>query len=322
MASPLYKLPCLFLERDSGDPDAALVMMHFMLVTPGQGPPAAVQYVRTEQIQRDRCVAVYAAQIYTALGRRDATLAFLSAALQEPITPEESAALGPSPYWMRACMYINIAGKGVSMEGSKLPDAEMVRSGREDLMVYLSRATLGSTDLRAAYQRLAQVELFEGKRPGQRGIRGVAIARAREWLKKDDAAEESLLQVMRVRDGLTNGGVRSFVRSYLSLGNGTSLCEAGTCNKRAKKACGRCGTLYCSEDCQKLHWAEHKSECKGLAAGTDAIASMPMPPWSRMGASQGGQGTQASATAAGAGSAGSSSAAASAAQPTPIEGSD
>jgi len=34
------------------------------------------------------------------------------------------------------------------------------------------------------------------------------------------------------------------------------------CSKHAQQMCGRCGnTRYCSQDCQKQHWPEHKKGC-------------------------------------------------------------
>ena len=39
-----------------------------------------------------------------------------------------------------------------------------------------------------------------------------------------------------------------------------SVC--GACNKTATKSCARCGVVsYCSEGCQRAHWAQHKEMC-------------------------------------------------------------
>ena len=55
--------------------------------------------------------------------------------------------------------------------------------------------------------------------------------------------------------------------------NGSSgkCCEV--CSKPGKKSCARCELVrYCSRDCQKLHWREHKPNCRA-PVGPEALAS-------------------------------------------------
>lgn len=38
------------------------------------------------------------------------------------------------------------------------------------------------------------------------------------------------------------------------------------CGKEGNKRCSRCkSVVYCSSDCQKAHWKQHKGECKYLS---------------------------------------------------------
>ncbi|XP_077992144.1 tudor domain-containing protein 1-like [Glandiceps talaboti] len=45
------------------------------------------------------------------------------------------------------------------------------------------------------------------------------------------------------------------------------------CKKAGKKWCGRCRTPYCSDECQRLHWPEHKSSCKRSSDSQSVAAS-------------------------------------------------
>jgi serine/threonine protein kinase len=38
--------------------------------------------------------------------------------------------------------------------------------------------------------------------------------------------------------------------------------ECGKCGEPASKKCSKCKSIaYCSVDCQKVHWKDHKPEC-------------------------------------------------------------
>lgn len=36
------------------------------------------------------------------------------------------------------------------------------------------------------------------------------------------------------------------------------------CDEKPTKKCGRCGTQYCSEECQRIDWSIHKDECQAI----------------------------------------------------------
>jgi endogenous inhibitor of DNA gyrase (YacG/DUF329 family) len=43
------------------------------------------------------------------------------------------------------------------------------------------------------------------------------------------------------------------------------------CSTKAKTRCSQCSSVYyCSKECQKVHWAKHKKDCKTLAAAAHA----------------------------------------------------
>jgi hypothetical protein len=41
-------------------------------------------------------------------------------------------------------------------------------------------------------------------------------------------------------------------------------CEGISEAAAAVKACGACGTRYCSRQCQEAHWQQHKAACRRL----------------------------------------------------------
>ncbi|KAI9141644.1 hypothetical protein BKA69DRAFT_386027 [Paraphysoderma sedebokerense] len=49
---------------------------------------------------------------------------------------------------------------------------------------------------------------------------------------------------------------------------GCAKCGKPKCdNGKSLKSCSRClMTMYCSRDCQKNHWREHKKDCKKMAS--------------------------------------------------------
>ena len=48
------------------------------------------------------------------------------------------------------------------------------------------------------------------------------------------------------------------------------------CGSVAKKVCAKCSTRYCSADCQRADWGEHKAVCSEIAEKKfqDAIDAM------------------------------------------------
>jgi len=55
------------------------------------------------------------------------------------------------------------------------------------------------------------------------------------------------------------------------------MCAAPGCGAmRGLKRCGGCGTVrYCSEACSRVHWREHRAECRRLQAERAAAAGAP-----------------------------------------------
>ena len=48
----------------------------------------------------------------------------------------------------------------------------------------------------------------------------------------------------------------------------TKKCAANGCLKKGASACSACRSVsYCSKECQKAHWKEHKQTCRAAAAG-------------------------------------------------------
>ena len=63
-------------------------------------------------------------------------------------------------------------------------------------------------------------------------------------------------------------GIKKLLRRYRLIVS--SLPLAGPCNvcgKHTRKKCSVCWQLYCSADCQKQDWGEHKSACQPFCRG-------------------------------------------------------
>lgn len=46
-----------------------------------------------------------------------------------------------------------------------------------------------------------------------------------------------------------------------------TACGRPTCTNNGSSTCSRCGSIsYCSQNCQKEHWSDHKATCKAIAA--------------------------------------------------------
>ena len=58
------------------------------------------------------------------------------------------------------------------------------------------------------------------------------------------------------------------------------VCAAPGCGAtRGLKRCGGCGTVrYCSEACSRVHWREHRAECRRLQAERAAAGGAPEQP--------------------------------------------
>ncbi|CAH1257949.1 TDRD1 [Branchiostoma lanceolatum] len=44
------------------------------------------------------------------------------------------------------------------------------------------------------------------------------------------------------------------------------------CGQHGKSRCGRCKKPYCSKECQKKHWPEHRSHCRAVEHGEDVLS--------------------------------------------------
>lgn len=47
-------------------------------------------------------------------------------------------------------------------------------------------------------------------------------------------------------------------------------CSRPGCTELFKSRCSKCATPYCSSECQRLHWTEHKLTCKARTAGSES----------------------------------------------------
>ena len=54
-------------------------------------------------------------------------------------------------------------------------------------------------------------------------------------------------------------------------GAGRSMCAWTGCSERGRQKCSRCeGARYCGAAHQKLHWPQHKPQCKAAVSAKDA----------------------------------------------------
>jgi hypothetical protein len=54
----------------------------------------------------------------------------------------------------------------------------------------------------------------------------------------------------------------------------TPSCASNECTNSGKFGCGACQTVnYCSKDCQKFHWKQHKAICKKMVAKPSSSSS-------------------------------------------------
>jgi len=50
-----------------------------------------------------------------------------------------------------------------------------------------------------------------------------------------------------------------------------------SCANRARFHCSRCATAYCTDECRRAHWSEHKPSCQRLAAAIDTATRPRLP---------------------------------------------
>ena len=104
--------------------------------------------------------------------------------------------------------------------------------------------------------------------------RGTSTTKAEAHSKRRSAKER---EPPEVRESASLANARQVMKRAADVAPPPQLPAArcAVCGAKARKHCSGCGgASYCGSACQKLHWKEHKPECKAAqAAAADGAAA-------------------------------------------------
>ena len=76
-----------------------------------------------------------------------------------------------------------------------------------------------------------------------------------------------------MNEGKDEGLIDSDSFEKLSITDDTKTSKCVYCSKPAKNKCSNCGIMYCSHDCQKKDWKEHKQVFQSSSSATTATTA-------------------------------------------------